>query len=202
MKNKYTGFFSEHTAEYLLVSRLKNIIGKEFMFVTPVFPWLSREGGSLAQYLHRDDRLFVIGFYPKRPKFSIDSAKIQLKVNEEFFLGSKEGRKLGIPIILGCVIARDLWELNDNAQFIWLNLDNREYGQFEFVSNSEGKVSKSDLEANESFMSEAAVINLIRKNCVKLSYKGFIDGSRRVKDQSPYHYMGGAYRPVYMLIKT
>lgn len=45
-------YISEHTAEYYLVPDLINILKEKYNFVSPVFPWVTRELSSLSKKIH------------------------------------------------------------------------------------------------------------------------------------------------------
>jgi len=117
-------FISEHTAEYTLVPNLKNILQKRFSIVTPLFPWATREGGTIARHLHKGERFKVVGLYPRRPKLlSANSSIITVKLNRQILLGAQCGMELGIPIIAGCPLAKNFWELGNSPHCLWIKLD-------------------------------------------------------------------------------
>ena len=47
MKEKYSSFISEHTAEYVLIPQLTDILKQKFEVVIPIYPWMTREGNNL-----------------------------------------------------------------------------------------------------------------------------------------------------------
>ncbi len=53
---KATSFIGEHTVELTIVPILKKILKQEYEFVTPIYPWMTREGGSISKYLHRNEK--------------------------------------------------------------------------------------------------------------------------------------------------
>ena len=62
--NEAKSFISEHTAEYILIPKLKNILQRRFCIVTPIFPWATREGSNLSNQIHKSDRIRVVGLFP------------------------------------------------------------------------------------------------------------------------------------------
>ena len=129
---KATSYICEHTAEYALVPALKNILYKKFESVTPIFPWITREGGNTAFRLHGHEKFKILGLYPRRPKFNpANHANIIIKVNEQILLGAKSGLDYGIPIIAGCPIASNFWELGKDPNCLWINLESESMENFE-----------------------------------------------------------------------
>jgi hypothetical protein len=57
---KATSFIGEHTAELSIVPVLKTILHNEFEFVTPIFPWMTREGGIISKHLHKNEKFKIL----------------------------------------------------------------------------------------------------------------------------------------------
>ncbi len=106
--NKAKSFVCEHTAEYILVPKLKTILHKRFNKVTPVYYWTSKEGSNISKELHGNDKFKVVGLYPRRPKLiSVDNSIITVKINKQIIFGAQSGMDFGIPIIAGCPVANN-----------------------------------------------------------------------------------------------
>jgi len=202
-------FISEHTAEYTLVPNLKNILQKRFNFVTPLFPWATREGSTIARHLHKGESFKVVGLYPRRPKMtSITSSEIIIKLNRQILIGAKRGMELGIPIIAGCPLVKDFWELGNSPNCLWLKLDQvpeddlddfeleiEDFHAYHFM-NHISKFVFSDKEDLLAYLIERTV--LMDFNAAMLSF-------RDIKSTSGifHSYFGivGGYKPVYFLLK-
>jgi hypothetical protein len=116
-------FINERSAEYVLVPNLKSMLHEKFGIVTPLFPWLTREGGTLSKHIHEDGTFRMIGLYARRPKLVSTGTTITIKLNRQILMGAKQGEDLGIPIIAGCPLVKDFWELGGNPQCVWIRLD-------------------------------------------------------------------------------
>lgn len=123
MKN-YSSFISEHTAEFILVPKLVSILREKYNTVVPIFPWLTREGGKLSNNIHGDDKFKVLILFPRRPKINISlSNQILIKINENLVSAANEFSEVNIPVISGCPVIRDFWNINDDPKCIWINLN-------------------------------------------------------------------------------
>ena len=81
---KATSYICEHTAEFVLIPTLKNILCRRFESVTPIFPWITREGGNTSYKLHGHENFKIIGLYPRRPKLNpANHENVIIKVNEQ-----------------------------------------------------------------------------------------------------------------------
>ena len=65
---KATSDIGEHTAEFVIVPVLNQLLSKVYDSVTPIYPWISREGSNISLELHSRDKFKVVGLYPRRPK--------------------------------------------------------------------------------------------------------------------------------------
>lgn len=207
MKNA-TSFISEHTAEFALVPKLRRILQEEFEFVIPIFPWMTREGGSVSKALHQIDKFNIIGLYPRRPKIKLSEKEIiYLKVNEQIILGARSGLKLGIPIIAGCPLASDLWELGKNPQCLWIRLNFKSNRNMEFQIKH-GKSSQLEKELSKMvFHKENEILKYIDGNANMFDLNAALETFRKIKmDSLKLEYYSsfafwGGYKPIYFLLK-
>ncbi len=65
---KAISFISEHTAEFILVPKLVNILSKTFSDIIPIYLWLTREGSNMAKSCTKDVKFQIISVFPRRPK--------------------------------------------------------------------------------------------------------------------------------------
>ena len=205
---KATSYICEHTAEFVLVPTLKNILCRKFEYVTPIFPWITREGSNISLMLHGNDKFKILGLYPRRPKLRSENREnITIKVNEQVLYGALSSSEFGIPIIAGCPIASDFWGLGNDPNCLWINLDKDPIEDFEI-----------ELELNESsyivtqfseytFESDKDLINYIDKRVELIDLNTALHSIRTIKMKSkglkfysPMVFMGG-YKPVYFLLK-
>ncbi len=119
-----TSFFSEHTAEFALVPRLRNILATRFKDVTPIYFWKTREGNSLSTHIHKNQVVRVLALFPRRPKLvSPESRTIWGKINQELMKFAHASYEAGIPAIVGLPLARSLTELCNSCEPMWIALD-------------------------------------------------------------------------------
>ena len=108
-----TSFINEHSVEFSLVPYLKKELEKKYNFVLPLFPWLNRETGKLSQYVHRNDTFKVLVMFPRRPKLEQEDGKIvYVTINEDLLSFKEFAKDYGVPVIAGCPIAANFWELS------------------------------------------------------------------------------------------
>lgn len=204
MKEKYSSFISEHTAEYVLIPKLTNILKQKYKMVVPVFPWISREGNNLSQLIHNQDKFKIVGFYPRRPKISLTDNKILIKINGEFLAGAEEASKINVPILAGCPIVKSFWDLNnDDLKFIWIKLNNNTKYYYEIECNNGNLSELKILDNTEMLENDEAILNFVDKGSVLHDIKSFLKVIRSVREHGDGHfYMNmGSYKPIYFLFK-
>jgi len=206
--DKAKSFICEHTAEYILIPNLKNILHKRFSIITPIFPWTTREGSIISRQLHKHDKFRVVGLYPRRPKLiSANNSEITIKINDQILLGAQCGMKLGIPIIAGCPLVINFWALGNNPNCVWLKLDQGSIDGFElkveniqppFLVNQMSRFLFSNEEELLTYLDERAEPKDL--DTAMLSFITIKRASRRLESHSYFMLMGG-YKPVYFLLK-
>lgn len=204
---KATSFVGEYSVGLAIAPLLKEILHKEYEFVTPIFPWMSREGAIISKYLHQKDKFFIIGFYPRRPKILLSDNNMYLKINEQVILGARLGQSLGIPIIAGYPIVRDFWELGKSPRCLWAKLDFNSVKNMEFVIEYE-KAKSNDVELSEKiFHDENEMLKYFSTIVEPFDIDNALEAFKRIKMVSinsqlcsSFVYMGG-YKPIYFLLK-
>jgi hypothetical protein len=206
--SKATSFIGEHTVELTIVPILKTILKKEFTFVVPIFPWMTREGGSISKIIHKDDEFKIIGLYPRRPKLSsIKMDTIILKISSQIVIGAKGGKSLGIPIIGGLPLVRNLWELSNKPKCLWIELDSDKHEQIEYEIPFNKIYQPEKLLSKRTFKSEDEIIQLIKRTAKTFNMVEAIEAFGKIKMDSmnldfysSFAYVGG-YKPIYFLLK-
>jgi len=203
------GFLSEHTAEFVLVPRLRSILTTRFGVVTPVYFWKTREGNSLSNLIHESEFVRVVALFPRRPKLTSPTEEtIWGKINQELIEYAHASFRAGIPAIAGLPLAHSLPELWVNREPIWISLAFKSIGDIVFeveaisrkvvLVRPEGQkldiIAEKDIpffvEENASTMAWAdaiAAINILR--------------TKRFRDNfySRFFFPGG-YKPVYFFV--
>lgn len=201
-------FICEHTAEYILIPNLKNILHKRFSIVTPIFPWALREGSNISRHLHKHDRFQIVGLYPRRPKLiSASISKITVKINGQILLGAQYGMKLGIPIIAGCPLVKNFWELGNNPNCVWIKLDQGSADGFELeIEHTQPSYFMNQM-SKFVFSNEEDLLIYLSEKSESMDFDTAMLSFRDIKRTSSgwglYNYFAlmGVYKPVYFLLK-
>lgn len=203
-----TSFICEHTAEYILVPKLKEILHKRFDIVAPIYPWISREGGSISRALHKYDKFKVVGLYPRRPKLiSAESRKIKVKINKQILLGAQSGMNFGIPIIAGCPLAKNFWELGNNSDCVWIKLSQDSTEDFELELEYIQSYDLMNQISKFIFINEGDLLTYVSEQSKLMDINSAILSFREIKRDSvgvefySYFRFMGSYKPVYFLLK-
>lgn len=199
---KATSFICEHTAELALAPEIKKILREDYNHVTPIFPWMTREGGCISKSVHSQDIFEVIGFYPRRPKLKSEDEEVYLTINPELIDGVNEAKRHGIPIIAGVPIARNFWDLSEQLECRWINLEEVD-SRSDTLINTTSPLKISEL-PDDIFFSSDDLRNYVRTNCTPMSLERLLLALREIKHQSmnPNNFFfGEGYKPVYVLLK-
>ena len=206
---KATSFIGEHTVEFTIVPILKEILKQEYEFVTPIFPWMTREGASISRYLHQYEKFKVIGLYPRRPKITKhDKESIYLKINNQIIQGAKSGVTLGIPIIAGYPIVKNFWELGQTPRCLWIKLDFESNENFEFQIKLDKTINLNDELSRKVFHGDYEILRYFNHNAKFFNINEMLEAFRKIKMDSrnvgyysSFAHMGG-YKPVYFLVRN
>ena len=136
-----TSYISERSAELSLVPQLKLELEKHFYYVAPLFPWLNREASNISRQIHINDRFKVLVLFPRRPKLDHDDVNnIFTTINEDLLTFKTFAKEHNVPVIAGCPIARDFWELSKCTKHIWIEINNETISNYlNPVTNNSGK---------------------------------------------------------------
>lgn len=195
-------FICERTAEYVLVPALKNILRRKFNVVVPMFPWATREGGNLSNQIHNNDRFRVVGLYARRPKLiSPNDSNIIIKINRSILIGADYSSQRGIPIIAGCPLARNFWELGNCPNNAWIKLEQESQDDFEIYCGNIQQFMPEWIYPNEE-----QLLNYLMKMAILVDLKTALElfkNTKRICREAGFSgYLGmGGYKPVYFLLK-
>lgn len=206
--SKVTSFIGEHTVELTIAPIFKRILEKEFEFVVPIFPWMTREGGSISKLVHINDEFKIIWLYPRRPKLSAKEAdSIFVKISEQIILGARSGEDQGIPIIGGLPLVRNFWELSKNPECLWLNIDFEDDAKLEYEIKFDNSFKPEELLSEKVLKTDNEIIQLISKKAKSYNINEAVEAFRKIKMESmslnfysSFAYMGG-YKPIYFFLK-
>ncbi|MBT3384683.1 MAG: hypothetical protein HN778_13185 [Prolixibacteraceae bacterium] len=203
MKEKYSSFISEHTAEYVLIPQLTDILKQKFEVVIPIYPWMTREGNNLSKSLHQQYKFRMVGFYPRRPKIGLKNHKMAIKINDEFLDGAKEASKINIPMLAGCPLARNLLELNNDVKCIWIKLTDKTRNIYDIEYIDETPVEYKVIQHEEVFNTKDNILDFIIEGSKELNFLNLIQAIQTIRQHSStVYFMGfGTYKPIYFLLK-
>ncbi|MEE7596438.1 hypothetical protein [Acinetobacter baumannii] len=184
-----TSYINEHTAEYYLVPTLMEILQKKYKHVSPIFPWVSREFNKLSRLIHKDDKFYVLIMFPRRPK--LYNNEIYITFNEELERFFNIAKMIKVPIILGCPLANNIWELSER-KCLWVELEK--------VKNEGYYIPVSYIEEEGLIINEKDIYNLVEKS-IAFNFLDFYDFVRKLRENKKHYIYGDIYKPVYFLIK-
>lgn len=205
--NHYKGFISEYTASFFLVERLRSALKSHYKHIIPVFPWATREGSSMSNYLNKDQTFKIVGIYPRRPKFSRqETDKVVFKINEYLGYSADLLTKEGIPTFAGLPLARNILELGMNSSYLWLELDQKNKEHIQITLDQKGQPIQ--LDKNMVVLSNEEVVSFIKKESDVMEIKSFFEITKKVNDEvrktfqinwSPYG--NNFYKPFYLFLE-
>jgi hypothetical protein len=117
-----SSFLTERTVEYAILPRLLSYLKQRFGAAVPMYFWATREGNSVAQELHANQRFRVLVVFARRPKVLADRQHMLGKINQELFEFADRAFVHGLPSIAAYPAVRDLFELGGAFQTYWIPL--------------------------------------------------------------------------------
>jgi len=184
----------------VLVPELIKGLSAYYPKITPIYYWLSREGGNMSRESFKDRPIKLLVLYARRPKVKQPGCgTIEIKLNQLLFERARLYEKEGFPVIAGFPLADKLEDLVIGAKCVWLKVNSAETESILDINLSETtELDKTALSfpeifnlvsSSQTFTWEAAIkrINAVRHS--SLSERGY------------YQFLSGdLYKPVYFLI--
>ena len=188
-----TSYICEHSAEFSIVPYLKSLLEKEFKYVVPISPWLSREFARKSKEVHKNTEFQVLVVFPRRPKTNEEN-DIFVTLNSEIYAFKDISVKYGIEAIAGCPLATDFWELATSTRYVWLDVGHP--SDHEYLIKITSPTAKNDV-----FLSDEQILDLVRKSAFQTigSLEEFVREARSVQS---HFFFGSRYKPVYFLVRA
>lgn len=171
--------------------------------MTPIYPWITREGSNISKLQHTSHRFYVLGIFARRPKLQTNCNKIYIKINQSLIQSSIVANEVGIPLIAGCPLAKNFWELGNCEKSAWFNLDMLDGDQdyfFEiddnFAGGKHGDICTTEL---------AQILPTLLEKATLHDLNTFIDAHKSIRDCSYSEYglhplYQSGYKPIYLLM--
>ena len=198
--------FCEHTAEFVLIPRIKRVLADCYEKVVPIYYWKTREGSLLSKEIHKYYKVRTLAVFPRRAKIKrLQPTTIFGKINKELIEFAKLSRSRGIPAIAGWPIVSTIDELDDSKQPVYLNLS-EQYNEefiFEIDISTLDFVSVDPASVLVEFISEEEIPNIIGSSGYQMDWENALEviNELRMSVRHNFFYMPfGGYKPVYMLI--
>ena len=198
-------YICERSAEYVLIPELVRKLKEKYSFVTPIYPWMTREGSRFSKEHHAAVRFKVLGLYARRPKISNSDDLISVKINQEIVISAAVGYRLGIPMIAGCPLARNLIELGRCDRFLWVDLKKVSSSDVDFTILVDGSSHRGCFEKYVIGDLED-VLRSVELDAREIDLSTLVEYVKTItmagKGSGAYHpfaYMGG-YKAVYLLM--
>ena len=200
-----TSYICEHTAEFTLLPVLKKILLKKYDTVTPIFPWITREGSNFSKKIHANEKFNILGMYPRRPKIQISGeANFLITINDEIVTSAKAGLERGIPIIAGCPLAYNFWSLGNNPKCLWIKLC-KDTPKSIYVETIDDEIEIGEPKHKYTFSSDQEITRYSTSHCRFVSLDEAIDTIKLIRrcgyNYDRYYPFIGGYKPVYFLMK-
>jgi len=199
-------FFSEHSAEYVLVPRIVQQLSEHFHKVVPVFFWANREGNTIARACAPCQTLRVISVFARRPKVNRPGEQqVLVKFNTELFDWAAEAEALGIPTFAGLPLVSSLTDLTLDCACAWFWVGPHRGEDVELILSLDGDVvrNSSGKPHVHGPIELPDVERRVRESAKTLPWKDALDRIRQirisVRAQNRLPFFGG-YKPFHLLL--
>jgi hypothetical protein len=196
----YSSFISEHTAEFALIPRLTEILQNHYKLIVPIYPWMTKEGSILSRNLHSRDQFKMIALFPRRPKYSKNGLlNVYVKINYEIIQFYHVASKLGVPVIAGCPLIKNLWDLNAKFKCVWLKIN--EIAETEYLIEIDNHLNNIE-DHDNFFYTNEEIINFFNIISYEINFDRALTMFKELKKVSTFNYFyGSTYKPIYFLLK-
>src|SRR5688572_15100048 len=119
-----SSFINERSAEMILVPHLITALAAHHLKVTPIYYWVSREGGGVSAECFRNHPVKLLALYARRPKVNYPGGnRIYVMMNELLFGKAEIFRSKGIFAFAGLPLAVSLDSLLLSTPCIYFALE-------------------------------------------------------------------------------
>ena len=209
-------FISEHTAEYILVPQISNLLSRHFKTIIPFYFWASREGNTMSARTVSINDFRLISVYPRRPKIAYpENGIIILKFNSSVIHAAQNSNQLGVPTFAGIPVISSLEDFNYDVLCKWFRFRETEeqISDIEYKLDLKGNVLEKDASSYvEGPLKDEFLINTIFDFPTISNWENGIDRIRTIRRHSALGYDGnttyrgfsmwmGGYKPFYLILK-
>lgn len=203
-----TSFISEHTAEYILVPKMVNILAQRFAKVIPLYFLSTREGGRISRECDQSLPIRVLNVFARRPKVYIPNhPRIEVKFNSTLFQKADLAAQVGIPTFAGLPLASSLMDLGLDTRCAWFSLSGILNDDVYYNLLPDGTVDdqshKSPTIAGP--LQEHEIVATVLERSRPMIWNEAIEHLRLIRRSSPYGkeyalIFGGGYHPFSLLL--
>jgi hypothetical protein len=196
-----TSFMSEHTVEFYVVPRLREILERSYPSALPIYFWRSREGSRSSRAAFPDVRGRLCALFARRPKFPTPT-HVTLKVNAEVFDDAARLQGMGIPTFVGMPEVVSFLGLGGEFRCVWFSLQATEGEQpdFYFVSAAP---PEPDARVRGP-LAEEEIRDIVRDECREISWAEAVECMSELRTGEGAFYgrflFGPSYKPVYFFM--
>jgi len=196
-------FISEHSAEYILVPKLVDMMEHYFSKVIPVYFWSTREGSAIARACRPLEKVRIIRVFARRPKINVPNQEsIEVKFNQSLFENTDLTTSLGIPTFAGVPLASSILDLSFNTECAWFELKEPEKDIVYELSLDAKIIKKSSISSSiEGPIDEIQLIDKIATKSCPMEWHKALDNLRILRRimRRGFWFGAGGYRPFYIL---
>lgn len=199
----HKSFISEHTAEFILLPNLLDILSSVYKTITPLYFWTTREGGMISRKSFQNKEVKVIVFYPRRPKVeNANSGIIQVKFNELLYKRSLFYQSKGITVLTGIPLADSLDKLSIKTPCFWFDLNPEESETIFDIDLKSYKISNTSIKR----LLPNDILKKIDNISVKTTWTNVIQIIREASSFSQNEsgfwspISGDLYKPTYLIL--
>lgn len=192
---------SEHTVEFYVVPRFKDLLQARFSNVLPMFFWSTREGNATSRASNSGGLVRLCALFPRRPKLG-GSREVMMKVNMEVLEMARELQVDGVPTFAGIPIVRSLFDCAEEFPCCWFHLTASGLLSDCEVNCEQGTPPQMDGVVRGPCQHDE-VIRLVESQSRRRSWEATIETIRDARSRGEYRrfrpMFGQWYKPVYFL---
>jgi len=205
-KNRYkpTSFICEHTAEYILTGKLRDLF--KLHHLNPFLLYFSgnREGSKIAKICMTNISAKICFVFARRPKIRFPRDEtVTLKVNRELFIATEIAEKYAIPVLVGAPLVNELKNLTDEAPCVWFCLNSRGFT----ARDIEFKISILNSEVGIELppevrgpLNENEIPKVLMKSPIFSDWQEIVNIAMEIKKGEFYRFFGSLYKPFIIVL--
>lgn len=201
-----TSFISEHSAEFVLVPNLVEILSATYSSIVPIYFWATREGSRIAASGVEPRMVRLVTVFARRPKVQNPNDEMLLvKINARLVQAGELGRRFGSPVFVGVPLATNLLRFHIGTPCAWFYLAGSAHTEEDVYIRLSLKGERQNSHNNASLvqgvLTHKEILAEVSRNAGPMTWQSAVEVMKNLRHaEGDYGWFMTGYRPFFLII--